>query len=97
MRWDVISSGNVVIKQCIPKGGSKIKETYDLKLTDWNPGDISDYITISWESNGKIVNPDEIIPEKITFTASSSKEFIDYLVVNKKTVFDVDGYLIVSD
>jgi len=44
-----------------------------------------------------IVNPDEIIPVTITLTASPSQEFIEYLVINKNTGFDVDIHFIGSD
>ena len=79
------------------KSVSNFRVTLNMFLTDWNPVEISDYLTISWDYNGTILNPGEIIPVTMTLSASSSDAFIDYLVENETTRFDVVIHIVASD
>jgi hypothetical protein len=79
------------------KSVSNFRVTLNMSLTDWNPAEISDYLTISWDYNGAILNPGEIIPVTMTLSASSSDAFINYLVENEITRFDVVIHIIASD
>jgi hypothetical protein len=66
-------------------------------LTDWNPVEISDYLTISWDYNGTLINPDEIIPVTMTLSASSSDDFVNYVVSNEIRRFDFVIHIVASD
>jgi hypothetical protein len=79
------------------KSVSNLKVTLTMFPTDWNPTEISDYLTLSWDYDGTILKPSEIIPVTITLTASSSDEFINYLVENEVTRFDVDVHFVASE
>jgi hypothetical protein len=79
------------------KSVSNFRVTLNMSLTDWNPVEISDYLTISWDYNGTILDPGEIIPVTMTLSASSSDAFIDYLVENEITRFDVVIHIVASD
>ena len=79
------------------KSVSNFIVTLNIFLTDWNPLEISDYLTISWDYNGTFINPGEIIPVTMTLSASSSDAFIDYLVENEITRFDVVIHIVASD
>lgn len=79
------------------KSVSNFKVTLDIFLTDWNPAEISDYLTISWDYNGALINPGEIIPVTMTLSASSSDAFINYLVENEIKQFEVLIHFVASD
>ena len=79
------------------KSVSNFRVTLNMFLTDWNPVEISDYLTISWDYNGTILNPGEIIPVTMTLSASSSDDFVNYLVENEITRFDVVLHIVASD
>ncbi len=79
------------------KSVSNIRVTLNMSVTDWNPVEISDYLTISWDYNETILNPREIIPVTMTLSASSSNAFINYLVENEITRFDVVIHIVASD
>ena len=79
------------------KSVSNFRVTLNMFVTDWNPVEISDYLTISWDYNETILNPGEIIPVTMTLSASSSDAFINYLVENEITRFDVVIHIVASD
>lgn len=79
------------------KSVSNLRVTLNMSVTDWNPVEISDYLTISWDYNETILNPREIIPVTMTLSASSSNAFINYLVENEITRFDVVIHIVASD
>jgi len=78
------------------KSVSNFKVTLDIFLTDWNPAEISDYLTISWDYNGTLINPGEIIPVTMTLSASSSDDLINYLVENEIKQFEVLIHIVAS-
>jgi len=94
--WDEIKTGTVNTTVYV-KSVSNFRVTLNMFLTDWNPEEISDYITISWDYNGTYLNPSEIIPVTMTLAASSSDDFINYLVENEITRFDVVIHIVASD
>jgi len=79
------------------KSVSNFRVTLNMFLTDWNPQAISEYITISWDYNGTLISPGEIIPVTMTLSASSSDDFINYLVENEIKRFDVVIHFVASD
>ena len=79
------------------KSVSNFIVTLNLNITDWNPVEISDYLTISWDYNGTLIKPGEIIPVTMTLSASSTDAFIYYLVENEIKRFDVVIHIVASD
>jgi hypothetical protein len=96
LEWDEIKTGTVNTTVYV-KSVSNFRVTLNMFLTDWNPEEISDYITISWDYNGKHLDPGEIIPVTMTLAASSSDDFINYVVENEITRFDVVIHFVASD
>jgi hypothetical protein len=94
--WDEVKVSPVNTTLYV-KSVSNFRVTLNMFLTDWNPVEISDYLTISWDYNGTILNPGEIIPVTMTLSASSSEDFINYLVENEITGFDVAIHIVASD
>jgi len=94
--WDEIKTGTVNTTVYV-KSVSNFRVTLNMFLTDWNPVEISDYITISWDYNGTQLNPSEIIPVTMTLSASSSDDFVNYLVSNEIRRFDFVIHIVASD
>ena len=94
--WDEIKTETVNTTVYV-KSVSNFRVTLNIFLTDWNPVEISDYLTISWDYNGTILNPGEIIPVTMTLSASSSDAFINYIVQNEIKRFDVAIHIVASD
>ena len=94
--WDeiIVKSVNTTI---YVKSVSNFRVTLDMFLTDWNPVEISDYLTVSWDYNGAILDPGEIVPVMINLAGSSSDAFVNYLVENEITRFDVVIHIVASD
>jgi len=97
LSWDEIETGKSVNTTLYIKSVSNFIVTLNLNITDWYPEEISDYLTISWDYNGTQLNPNEIIPVTMTLTASSSNEFINYLVNNEIRRFDFVIHIVASD
>jgi len=43
---------------------------------NWYPSNAADYISLSWDYGGQLVNPDELIPVIFTLSISGSVEGI---------------------
>ena len=97
LSWDEIETGKSVNTTLYIKSVSNSIVTLNLNITDWNPEAISDYITISWDYNETQLNPSDIIPVTMTLSASSSDDFINYLVSNEITRFDFVIHIVASD
>lgn len=94
--WDEITI-NPVDTTVYVKSVSNSRVTLNIFLTDWNPVEISDYLTISWDYNGAPIDPGEIIPVTMTLSASSSDDLINYLVENEIKQFEVFIHFVATD
>ena len=94
--WDEIEIDPVNTTVYV-KSVSNFRVTLTMFPTDWNPVEISDYLTISWDYNGTIIDPGEIIPVTMTLSASSSDALIYYLVDNEIQQFEVSIHFVASD
>jgi hypothetical protein len=47
-----------------------------MNATNWNPLNASDYISLSWDYGGQLVNTGELIPVIFTLSISDSVEGI---------------------
>lgn len=88
--WGTIWPGSSINKTFYIRSVSNFKATLNLNATNWNPANISEYITLSWNYNGTLVNPGEIIQVTLTLSASSSNSFINYLIANDVKDFSFD-------
>ncbi|PVX26723.1 MAG: hypothetical protein CW691_00440 [Candidatus Bathyarchaeum sp.] len=97
LSWDELEPGKSINTSFYIKSVSNFIVTLNFHLTDWDPIEISGYLTISWDYNNTRIEPGEIIPVTMTLSASSSDDFIDYLVENEITRFDVVIHFIASN
>jgi hypothetical protein len=75
---------------------SNFEATLNLNTTNWNPANISDYISLSWSYNRTPLKPGEIIQVTLTLSASSSDSFIRYLIANDVKDFNFDIVIAVT-
>ena len=95
--WGEIETGMSSNLTLYIKSTSNFIVTVNLTVTDWDPQNISDYISITWDYNGTLLNPGDVIPVTLTLTAPSSEDFINYLVTNEVRTFNVVVHLIASE
>lgn len=75
---------------------SNYEVTLELKVTDWNPDVVSDYMTLSWDYNGAPLSPNEMIEVTLSLSISNSPSFVQYLVDEKVENFNLDIHIIAS-
>lgn len=95
--WGEIETGMSSNLTLYVKSTSNFVVTVNLTLTDWDPQNISDYLSITWDYNGTLLNPGDVIPVTLTLTVPSSEDFINYLVTNEVRTFSVVVHLIASE
>jgi hypothetical protein len=95
--WGTIWPGSSKNVTFYIRSVSNFRATLNLNTTNWNPANISDYISLSWNYNGTPLNPGKIIQLTLTLSASSSNSFIDYLIVNDVRDFSFDIIIAASE
>lgn len=96
INWDEVwvgSSKNVTV---YIRSISNYQIILNLNATDWNPTDVSDYMNLSWDYNGTLLNPGETIPVMLTLSIPSSYSFVNYLIDNDVQNFNVDIHIIAA-
>ena len=95
--WGDIETGKSSNLTLYIKSVSNFVVTLNLTVTDWEPQNLSDYLTITWDYNDTLLNPSDVIQVTLTLTASSSEDFINYLVTNEVRAFSVVVHFIASE
>lgn len=96
INWDEVwvgSSKNVTV---YIRSISNYQIILNLHATDWNPTDVSDYMNLSWDYNGTLLNPSETIQVTLTMSIPSSYSFVNYLIDNDVQNFNVDIHIIAA-
>ena len=88
--WDVLEPGGTINTTLYIKSVSNAPIFLDVNLTDWEPMELSNYIMLSSDYKNQPLNPNDVIEVTIMLSASSSDEFVDYLVQNQIQNFSVN-------
>lgn len=88
--WDVLEPGETVNITLYLKNASNVPINLGINLTDWKPVEFSDYMTFFYEYDGGTLIPSEVIQVTLMLSASSSDDFVYFLVENKIQDFDVN-------
>lgn len=86
--WDELEVGKSVNKTVYVKSVSNVMITLNTHLTDWNPEEISKYLTFSTNYTNQNFSPNEVIPITLFLSAPSSDELVYYLIDNEIQTFD---------
>lgn len=76
---------------------SNVETTLYLNTTNWDPSNLSDYMSLSWNYNGTTVNPGEIIQITLTLSAPYSSDFISYLITKDVKEFSFEIIISTSE
>jgi len=96
LEWDEITM-NPIQTTVYVKSVSNFRVTMNIFLTDWNPEEISDKLTLYWDYEGAEMEPGEIIPVTLTLSAPSTDDFIDYILENDIHSFEVSIHFVATD
>jgi len=96
INWDEIWVGSSKNLTLYIQSVSNYKITINLNVTDWNPANISEYMTLSWDYNGTLFNPGETIQVTLTLSIPSSQSFVRYLIDEKVQNFSFDIHIVAS-
>jgi hypothetical protein len=88
--WGTIWPGSSKNATFYVRSISNVEATLYLHTANWNPANLSDHVTLSWNYNGTTVHPGEIIQVTLTLSAPSSHPFILYLITNDVKEFSFD-------
>jgi hypothetical protein len=94
--WDEITMEPISTTVYV-KSVSNFRVTMNIFLTDWSPEEISDYLTVSWDYEGEEMDPGDIIPVTLTLSASSTDDFIDYILENNTQSFSVSIHFVATE
>jgi len=94
--WDEVWLGSSKNVTLYIQSVSNYKITINLNVTDWNPANISEYMTLSWDYNGTLFNPGETIQVTLTLSIPSSQSFVRYLIDEKVQNFSFDIHIVAS-
>jgi len=88
--WGVIWVGTSKNVTLYLQSISNFETTLYFNTTNWSPTDIMNYTSLSWNYNGTMIHPGEIIEVTLTFSAPSSYSFFLYLIANDVKQFSFD-------
>jgi hypothetical protein len=86
--WGVISLGSTKNVTLYLQSLSNVKTTLHLNSTNWNPQNISQFMTLSWNYKGAPLDAGGAIKVILTLSVSSSESFVYYLITNNVTSFN---------
>jgi len=61
-----------------------------LTTSNWNPLGIADFITLGWDYDGEILNPNDIVEVTFILSVSGSNSFLEYLQAHDIHAFSFD-------
>jgi len=72
INWGTLEPGSSTNRTCYIQNEGNSASILSMNATNWNPTNASDYISLTWDYGGQLVNPDEIIPVVLTLAISDS-------------------------
>lgn len=90
INWGTIWPGSSKNFTLYLRSISNIETTLNLTTANWNPASISEYMDLSWNYNGTILHPRDIIPVTLTLIVSSSNTFLLELIISDVKEFSFD-------
>lgn len=69
--WGVLEPGQEASKVLFIRNKSNVKANLTLATEEWNPSAASNFIAVSWDYDGRLLNPEEIIA--VTFYLNISQ------------------------
>jgi hypothetical protein len=76
---------------------SNVKTTLNLNTSDIVPADISEFLDLSWDYSGTVINPDGIIQVTLFLSTTRDESLIYYLITNDVTNFSLDIHIVAHE
>jgi len=70
--WGILEPGSSTNRTCYIKNESNSASTLSMYTENWYPTNATDYLSLSWNYGGQLLNPDEIISVILTLSISDS-------------------------
>lgn len=90
INWGQIWPGKSSNITLYVKSISNVKTTLSLNASNWKPAGLSKYMNLSWNYNGTIVEPGEVIQVRLTLSVSDAIYYYGYILWNEIKDFDFD-------
>jgi hypothetical protein len=74
--WGIVEPGSMNNVTVYMRNEGNVAASISLATENWNPSNASDYLSLSWNYDGRELNPLEVVQETLTLTVSSSVQGI---------------------
>ena len=92
--WETVWAGTTRNVTLYIRSVSNVETTLHIHTSNITPPEISEYIDLSWDYNGSVFSPDEIIPVTLFLSAPGDMSFSRYLIDNNVTQFNIDIHFV---
>jgi hypothetical protein len=74
--WGIINAGENVTFTAYVRNQGNLNASLYKETSNWNPSNMSDYLTLSWDYAGQVLEPDAVLPAVFTLIASPTMEYL---------------------
>jgi len=75
--WGMLDPGSNRTFTVYIRNEGNTAESLSLNTENWNPTNAQNYITLSWNYDGTVLSPDQVVEVNLTLSVSSSIEGIE--------------------
>jgi hypothetical protein len=75
--WGLVEPGSMNNATVYVRNEGNVAASISLATENWNPPNASDYLALSWNYDGRQLNPREVVQVTLTLTVSSSVQGIE--------------------
>jgi hypothetical protein len=75
--WGMVEPGSMNNVTVYVRNEGNVAASISLAADNWNPSNASDYLTLSWNFDGRQLNPLEVVQVTLTLIVSSSVQGIE--------------------
>lgn len=94
IEWGVLWPGIETSVTLYIRSISNVKTSLQLNASNITPAAISEYVTLTWDYDGKPLGPGRLIKLTLFLSTSSNEEFTEYLQANYVTKFNIDVHIV---
>lgn len=74
--WGTVEPGSMKNKTIYLRNEGNVAVTLFLYADNWNPSEVSNYMTLSWDYNNRTIDPLEVVQTTLTLSTSPAIEGI---------------------
>ena len=97
INWDTMWPGLTKNFTLYIRSVSNVETILHMEITNVIPSPVSEYLNVTWNYNGTIIDTDEVIEVTLFLSASNDISFTQYLVTNKVTDFSFEIHFIAQE